>query len=131
LTTPEFEWDAQKAAENLRNHGVTFDEAVTVFADPLASIFDDRRCYAELDLAASDVNAFYENQGFAVERIPWEDPHHSKADSETKRRNLERCRAQAVGAFDSLLKPVLLQCSSGIDRSAPVAAYVWQQRSAV
>ena len=37
----EFEWDAQKAAENLRNHGVAFDEALTVFADPLASIFDD------------------------------------------------------------------------------------------
>ncbi len=41
MTTPEFEWDAQKAAENLRSHGVTFDEAVTVFADPLANIFDD------------------------------------------------------------------------------------------
>jgi uncharacterized protein len=39
--TPEFAWDAQKAAENLKNHGVAFDEAVTVFADPLASIFDD------------------------------------------------------------------------------------------
>ena len=41
MTTPEFEWDAQKAAENVRNHGVTFDEAVSVFADPLANIFDD------------------------------------------------------------------------------------------
>jgi hypothetical protein len=39
--TPEFEWDAQKAAENFKNHGVAFDEAVTVFADPLANIFDD------------------------------------------------------------------------------------------
>src|SRR5258705_9857055 len=39
--TPEFEWDARKAAENLKNHGVDFDEAVTVFADPLAKIFDD------------------------------------------------------------------------------------------
>lgn len=38
---PEFEWDAQKAAENLKNHGVAFDEALTVFADPLANIFDD------------------------------------------------------------------------------------------
>ena len=37
----EFEWDAQKAAENLKNHAVAFDEAVTVFADPLANIFDD------------------------------------------------------------------------------------------
>jgi len=41
LTSPEFEWDAQKAAENLKNHGVAFDEALTVFADGLASIFDD------------------------------------------------------------------------------------------
>jgi len=39
--TPEFEWDAQKAAENVTNHGVAFDEAVTVFADPLANIFND------------------------------------------------------------------------------------------
>lgn len=41
MTIPEFEWNAQKAAENLKNHGVAFDEAVTVFADPLANIFDD------------------------------------------------------------------------------------------
>ena len=39
--TSEFEWDAQKAAENFKNHGVAFDEALTVFADPLANIFDD------------------------------------------------------------------------------------------
>src|SRR6185295_13563735 len=39
--TPEFEWDRQKAAENLKIHGVAFDEALTVFADPLAKIFDD------------------------------------------------------------------------------------------
>lgn len=39
--TPEFEWDAEKAAENFKNHEVAFDEALTVFADPLANIFDD------------------------------------------------------------------------------------------
>lgn len=38
---PEFEWDAKKAEENLKKHGVAFDEAVAVFADPLANIFDD------------------------------------------------------------------------------------------
>jgi uncharacterized DUF497 family protein len=37
----EFAWDLDKAASNLRKHGLTFDEAVTVFADPLAVIFDD------------------------------------------------------------------------------------------
>jgi uncharacterized DUF497 family protein len=30
--TPEFEWDAQKAVEHVKNHGVEFDEALTVFA---------------------------------------------------------------------------------------------------
>ena len=36
-----YEWDAQKAADNERKHGVTFDEARTVFLDPLAETFDD------------------------------------------------------------------------------------------
>jgi uncharacterized DUF497 family protein len=37
----EFEWDLEKAASNHKKHGVTFDEAATVFGDPLAAIFDD------------------------------------------------------------------------------------------
>ena len=36
-----FEWDAEKVAENLKKHGVSFEEAVTVFYDPLAATFDD------------------------------------------------------------------------------------------
>ena len=39
--TVEFEWDPTKAAENLTNHGVAFEEALTVFADSLAKIIDD------------------------------------------------------------------------------------------
>jgi uncharacterized protein len=38
---PEFEWDAAKAEANVKKHGVAFEEALTVFADPLARIFDD------------------------------------------------------------------------------------------
>ena len=38
---PEFDWDTTKAKENLKDHGVTFGEALTVFADALAKIFDD------------------------------------------------------------------------------------------
>lgn len=37
----EFEWDAKKAAENVRKHDVTFQEAATIFCDPLAITFDD------------------------------------------------------------------------------------------
>jgi uncharacterized DUF497 family protein len=36
-----FEWDAAKAASNQRKHGVSFDEALTVFSDPLGRILDD------------------------------------------------------------------------------------------
>lgn len=31
-----FEWDPKKAEYNARKHGVPFDEASTVFGDPLA-----------------------------------------------------------------------------------------------
>lgn len=36
-----FEWDRNKAATNLKKHEVSFEEAITVFDDPLALIFDD------------------------------------------------------------------------------------------
>jgi uncharacterized protein len=29
----KFEWDPRKASTNLRKHGVSFDEAMTVFGD--------------------------------------------------------------------------------------------------
>lgn len=36
-----FEWDTQKAKENLQKHGISFDRAASVFLDPNAiSIFD-------------------------------------------------------------------------------------------
>jgi uncharacterized protein len=38
----EFEWDESKAAVNLKKHNVSFEEAKTVFNNPLAVIFDDQ-----------------------------------------------------------------------------------------
>jgi len=37
----QFEWDADKAAANLRKHGVPFDEAVTAFNDRLSILLPD------------------------------------------------------------------------------------------
>ncbi len=37
----QFEWNPLKAATNLKKHGVSFEEAKTVFDNPLAVIFDD------------------------------------------------------------------------------------------
>jgi uncharacterized protein len=37
----DYEWDTTKADTNFRKHGVSFEEAQTVFNNPLAMIFDD------------------------------------------------------------------------------------------
>ena len=35
------EWSTEKAEANLKKHGVTFDEASTIFRDPLSITSDD------------------------------------------------------------------------------------------
>lgn len=36
-----FEWNARKAAANLKKHGVSFEEAQTAFDDPLGAYYPD------------------------------------------------------------------------------------------
>ena len=36
-----FDWDPTKAAENVANHAVSFEEAQSVFGDPLATTIGD------------------------------------------------------------------------------------------
>ena len=36
-----FEWNPEKAKANLAEHDVSFEEASTVFGDPLSETFDD------------------------------------------------------------------------------------------
>jgi uncharacterized protein len=44
----EFKWDSEKAISNLARHGVSFEEASTVFGDPLAgTILDLEHSYDE------------------------------------------------------------------------------------
>ncbi|MBI5193577.1 MAG: BrnT family toxin [Nitrospirae bacterium] len=37
----QFEWNREKAKKNLKKHTVSFEEAMTVFYDPLSATFDD------------------------------------------------------------------------------------------
>ncbi len=37
----KFEWDEQKAKTNQIKHGISFDEAITIFDDPLSLNFND------------------------------------------------------------------------------------------
>jgi uncharacterized DUF497 family protein len=40
-TDLDFEWDDEKAAENLKKHKVDFEEAKTVFGDPFSITIND------------------------------------------------------------------------------------------
>jgi len=54
----EFEWDPAKATRNLAKHGVSFDEASTVFGDPLAgTIVDPRHSIDEIRLVTMGYSA--------------------------------------------------------------------------
>jgi len=37
----DFEWNADKAENNSRKHGIAFQEAITVFRDPLSLAYPD------------------------------------------------------------------------------------------
>ena len=37
----DYDWDPEKAIANINKHGVSFEEAKTVFDNPLAVIFSD------------------------------------------------------------------------------------------
>jgi len=56
----EFEWDKQKAVANLHKHKISFDEATTVFNDPLATTIPDpdhsikEFCYLTLGESAKE-----------------------------------------------------------------------------
>ncbi|NOU01483.1 MAG: BrnT family toxin [Gallionella sp.] len=41
MNTLRFEWDARKASANFKKHGVSFEEARSVFADERAKLIDD------------------------------------------------------------------------------------------
>lgn len=41
MSTLKFEWDEHKASANLKKHGVSFDEAKSVFYDERAKLIDD------------------------------------------------------------------------------------------
>jgi hypothetical protein len=55
---PNFEWDEEKAKANLGNHRVSFDEAATVFGDPLSITIPDPdhsvEEYRYVDIGRSD-----------------------------------------------------------------------------
>jgi uncharacterized DUF497 family protein len=41
MKNSEFEWDDEKATNNLKKHGVSFEEGATIFNDPKVATISD------------------------------------------------------------------------------------------
>jgi hypothetical protein len=82
--------------------------------------------YISLDLHPDGLLGFYRSSGLKVEHLGWPDPAHAQTSAERERRMalVDHIRVEASEAFERMPKPVLLHCSSGIDRSPPVAAFI-------
>lgn len=86
--------------------------------------------YAALELQAPDPLAFYASNDLQACHKPWEDPaYRLPGERATFADELQRVQVEVLERFDRLPKPVLLHCSVGIDRSSPVAAFIWSKRS--
>jgi hypothetical protein len=88
----------------------------------------DLACYTSLDLGTASLLEYYKSLGLEVAHVPWEDPHHKKSTPEEKRNTLLGVREKSLSEYDRLTKPVMVQCSAGIDRSSPVTAFIWSKR---
>jgi uncharacterized DUF497 family protein len=62
-----FEWDGSKSATNVKKHRVSFDEAVTVFYDPLTATFGDPD---HSDDESRFVTVGYSAPGPTLDRLP-------------------------------------------------------------
>ena len=85
-----FDWDPAKAARNVRKHGVSFEEAQTVFADPNAvERFDDEHSDAEERFVTIGVSrrlrllivAYTERHGDTIRIISARKVNQAEADS--------------------------------------------------
>jgi hypothetical protein len=85
--------------------------------------------YDKVVIEAPNIIDLYRKGGYKVSHIPWDDPaHRPPEDNYNFKDELIRVRTSALEAYDGLPKPVLLHCSAGVDRSSPIAAYIYCMR---
>jgi hypothetical protein len=89
----------------------------------------DLACYRLLGFRNENLLDHLMDAGFQIAPCPYEDPHYKKSSHQEKLATLVEVRKRALIAFRKLPAPVLIMCSSGIDRSAPVAAFIVETES--
>jgi hypothetical protein len=69
--------------------------------------------------------ALYRSHGFVVHHHPVEDPHHAAPGARIGiLEQLERLKPIILREYEERVGAMLVHCSGGMDRSAPVVAYI-------
>jgi hypothetical protein len=71
-----------------------------------------------LNLHPGGLYGYFESRGLLVVRVPCADYQRPSEDQ----------MKQVLDAFNRLPKPVLLHCSAAIDRTAPIAVYIYKSK---
>nr|VFJ69299.1 MAG: Ribonuclease toxin, BrnT, of type II toxin-antitoxin system [Candidatus Kentron sp. FW] len=85
----EFEWDNGKAERNIEKHGVSFDEARSIFNDPeFITVVDaehsmDEECYISIGLSGNVKTTAPRPHGSRRKN-----PHHQRPQGNEKRREV-------------------------------------------
>ncbi len=84
------------------------------------------RFYDNLKDLSGGLLDLYRNHGLEVRHFPWADPAHARTPEarQALKEKVHKFKHEANAAYLEMPKPVLLHCSAGIDRSAPVAAHI-------
>jgi hypothetical protein len=90
----------------------------------LATAGEIRR-YSSVALPNPDLLALYRSVGFVVHHHPVEDPAHSPASAKAGiMEQMELIKPMILEEYQARTGGMLIHCSGGMDRTAPVAAYV-------
>ncbi len=81
--------------------------------------------YAPAVGTATDLLALYRSNGFVVHHHPVQDPAHARGNTQVRiLEQLERLKPVVYDEYRSRTGAFLIQCSGGMDRASPVAAFI-------
>jgi hypothetical protein len=86
------------------------------------------RRYAGVTTPAADLLRLYESRGFQIHHHPVEDPAHAATSARAGIRDqIQALKPVILTEYGARAGAMLIHCSGGMDRTAPIAAFVAQQ----
>jgi Cyclin-dependent kinase inhibitor 3 (CDKN3) len=117
LIAPEAAPVLREWLEALRAYGIG---TIVALATP-----GEMKRYSAVVSPQPDLLSLYRSFGFLVHHHPVEDPAHSPLSAKVGiLRQMERLGPVVIAEYEKRVGGMLISCSGGMDRSAPIAAFV-------